>query len=93
MCIKKKTKLESRIPQTIIFDKSAPKIWLFNPKKNKMPEVYKKNQDKLNTIEIVKALFKLTLNCKFEVLSQFLDLIKANNLDEDVLQYPNRLLP
>lgn len=56
MCQKKKLKLEQRIPQTIIFDKLVPKMWLFNPKKSPRFEVFKRNQDKLNTLHLVKSL-------------------------------------
>ena len=43
ICQKKKIKLDCRIPITIVFDKAVPKLWLFNSKKSKTFEIYKKN--------------------------------------------------
>ncbi|CAD8110719.1 unnamed protein product [Paramecium primaurelia] len=76
MCTKKNNKLPCLIPQTIIFDKLMPKVWLFNPKNTQV--VMKKNSDKLSNLEIAKALLgiKFPKDIKIDTLSQLVDQAK-----------------
>lgn len=70
MCTKKNHKLQTLIPQTIIFDKLMPKVWLFNPKNKTDPIVMKKNSDKLSNLEIARALLGIkNKDIKIDTLS------------------------
>ncbi|CAD8212532.1 unnamed protein product [Paramecium octaurelia] len=73
MCTKKNNKLPCLIPQTIIFDKLMPKVWLFNPKNTQV--VMKKNSDKLSNLEIAKALLgiKFPKDIKIDTLTQLVE--------------------
>ena len=80
MFVRKKIKSDVLIPQTIIFNKGTPKLWLFNSKKSKTPLILKKNSDKLNLTEIARVLCHVRSSDDYRIdsLTTLLEVIKTS---------------
>lgn len=88
MFVRKKIKSTVIIPATIIFNKGAPRLWLFNSKKQS-GSILKKNSDKLNPSEIVKSLcrIKSSDDYRLDQLSTLLELIKNSRQQNEVAAF------
>jgi hypothetical protein len=89
MFVRKKIKSDILIPQTLIFTKGTPKLWLFNSKKAKTPQILKKNSDKLNPTEIARVLCKVrsTEDYRIDSLTTLLEVVKANKQQDEYCSF------